>query len=82
MTLRSMDDPGCHANGKRDCHPEQATAPAAERSAQSARNTRPSAAAADRPPMTIPRDDNVAGSSCLALIRTRAATTPAATVRP
>ena len=50
--------------------------------AQNAKNMSPSAVAADKPPMTIPRDDRVAGSFCRAIIRTRAATMPGATVRP
>ena len=86
MTLRPMAEPGCYtsSNGtaaRNRRQPQRAELGAASL-AQSAKNMSPSAAAADRPPMTIPRDDRVARCSCCAIIRTRAATVPGDTVCP
>jgi hypothetical protein len=88
MTLRPMDEPGvnCYANRKQGPPLGMGNSSGgktkATNLAQNAKNMSQSAATADRPPMTIPRDDKVAGSSCRAIMRTRAATVRGATVRP
>jgi hypothetical protein len=88
MTLRPMDEPGTELLREQEAgtaawngqQPGGKTK--AANLAQNANNMSQSAATADRPPMTIPRDDEVAGSSCRAIMRTRAATVRGATVRP
>jgi hypothetical protein len=88
MVLRQMDERGlnCYANRKEGLSPGKATAPAEKTKAanlpQNAKNMSPSTVRADRPPMTIPRDDKVAGLPCRAILRTRTATVPGATVSP